>query len=177
MYNFFKQANSQLRLFAIIYMVFGLILCFFNKSILTMSARVIGGVLLAYGVYELYVYFMKRQTVSSVPLFTGVPCALIGGFMIFSPESLVAILPVFAGNNLVLNSVMQKKKALKLKDHGIENCIWKFIVSLVTLVVGVIILLRPIQTLAFILQLVGVCLIIEGVIMLINEHEVNKYIQ
>lgn len=46
-----------------------------------------------------------------------------------------------------------------------------------TLVVGVIILLRPIQTLAFILQLVGVCLIIEGVIMLINEHEVNKYIQ
>ena len=29
MYNFFKQANSQLRLFAIIYMVFGLILCFF----------------------------------------------------------------------------------------------------------------------------------------------------
>ncbi len=77
MNNFIKQTNSQQRLFAIIYIVFGIILCFFNKGILIMAARVLGVILLAYGILELYIYFVRRQNVTAIPLYTGLPCTLV----------------------------------------------------------------------------------------------------
>lgn len=176
MNNFFRQSNSNLRIFALIYIVFGFILCFFNKNILINAARIIGIVLFAYGVYQLFIYFSQRIAATTVSLFSGIPCTLIGAFMFFSPQSIVAVLPVLAGFILIVNSVMQMQKSFILKDHHYDNWIWNFGISLITLIGGLIILLRPIQTLAFILQLVGICLIIEGVIMLFNEHEINKYV-
>ena len=59
MNSFFKQTESQTRIFALVYIVFGFILCFFNKSILFTATRIIGGVLLLYGAYQLYLYFVR----------------------------------------------------------------------------------------------------------------------
>ncbi|MEY8257501.1 HdeD family acid-resistance protein [uncultured Dubosiella sp.] len=177
MNNFIKQTNSQQRLFAIIYIVFGIILCFFNKGILIMAARVLGVILLAYGILELYIYFVRRQNVTAIPLYTGLPCTLAGLFMIFSPQSLIAIIPVLAGVILIVNSIMQMQRSFILKDHGFDNWLWTFVISVVTMVAGIVVLLQPIQTLAFILQVVGVFLIVEGIIMLFNEHEIKKYMK
>lgn len=97
--------------------------------------------------------------------------------MIFSPQSLIAIIPVLAGVILIVNSIMQMQRSFILKDHGFDNWLWTFVISVVTMVAGIVVLLQPIQTLAFILQVVGVFLIVEGIIMLFNEHEIKKYMK
>lgn len=176
MNSFFKQTESQTRIFALVYIVFGFILCFFNKSILFTATRIIGGVLLLYGAYQLYLYFAKKQFASTSTLIFGVLSALFGLFFLISPQSLIAILTVLCGVILILNSAMQMQKSFTLRSHGYDNWIYAFIISLVILIGGIILLLRPIQTMKFILQLVGICLMVEGVIILVNQHEINKYL-
>lgn len=162
-------------LFALIYFVLGIILCFFNKTILYGATRIIGGVLIIYGALELYLYFGKRTAPSSA-LFAGIPCVLIGLFLLITPQSLVAILPVLCGVILILNSLVQMQKSFALKNSGYTNWIYSFIVSLLILVGGIVLLLHPIQTLNFILQLVGVCLMVEAIVIVFNQIEINKYL-
>lgn len=109
------------------------------------------------------------------PYFRGLERA-VWLILLISPQSLIAILPVLCGVILILNSAMQMQKSFTLRSHGYDNWIYAFIISLVILIGGIILLLRPIQTMKFILQLVGICLIVEGVIILVNQHEINKYL-
>lgn len=172
----FKMNSSQSKVMAAIYLVFGLLLCFFSTNILITSTRVIGGILTLYGIWQLYVYFGRRNTTNASSLFVGVPCILFGLVMLVSPESLISIFPVVGGIILIVNSLIQMQKSFVLKDYGFENWVWAFFLSLALLVAGVVILLKPVQSLSFILQLIGVCLIVECVMILFNEYELGKYL-
>ncbi len=58
MFNFNVKDTLVL---ALLYLLCGLALCFFQGSILTTVVRIIGIVLIAYGAYMLYVYFGVQQ--------------------------------------------------------------------------------------------------------------------
>jgi uncharacterized membrane protein HdeD (DUF308 family) len=161
-------------MFALIYFVFGLLLCFFSASILVTATRIIGGLLALYGAFQLYLYFGRRKTINGTYLFAGVPCLLFGLVFVFSPESLISIFPVIGGVVLIINSIMQMQRSFVLKDHGFENWFWTFVLSILLLIAGIVVLLKPVQAMAFILQLVGAGLIVESVVILYNQYELNK---
>lgn len=177
MKHVFKELDHEMKLFAIIYFLFGLVLCFFNKNILIVTTRIVGIVFVVFGLFQLYLYFFYRRSASTTPLFLGIPATFIGCMMLFSPESFVAILPVLGGVILSINSIIQMQKSFLLKDYGYDNWIYNFAISVILLGVGIILLLKPIQSLKFILQLVGICLIIESICILFNQHEIKKYIE
>ena len=176
MNNILKQYNKEVKQFALIYFILGIILCFFNKSILTMGTRIIGGILIIFGGIELYIYFVKRTSSSAIPLFIGLPVTAFGCIMLFSPESIIAIIPILAGILLIINSIIQLQKSLILKDYGYENWIYNFGISIVLILAGTLLFLKPIQSVAFLLQIIGICLIIESISMLISHHEIKKYL-
>ena len=177
MKNMFKQYNKEIRNIAFGYIIFGLILCFLNKNLLTIGVRIIGVAALLYGILQLYFYFVKRNSSSAVPLFIGLPCTVFGGLMVFSPESIISIIPIVGGVLLIIHSIIQIQKALILKDNDYENWIWNFAINIILLLTGTIVLLKPLQTVAFLLQIVGVCFVVEGISMLISQKEVKKYLQ
>ena len=177
MKNMLKEYNKEVRTFALAYLVFGLILCFLNKNILTIATRIIGGLAIVYGGIQLYFYFVKRTSSSAIPLFIGLPTTAFGCLMLFSPESIISIIPIVVGILLIINSIIQMQKSLILKDNGYENWIYNFVVSVILLLIGIILFLKPIQSIAFLLQIIGVCLIVEAISMLISHREVNKYLK
>ena len=176
MNNILKQYNKEVKLFALIYFILGLILCFFNKSILTMGTRIIGGILTIFGGLELYIYFIRRTSSSAIPLFMGLPSTAFGCIMVFSPESILSIIPILVGILLIINSIIQLQKSLILKDYGYNNWIYNFGISIILILVGTLLFLKPIQSIAFLLQIIGGCLIIESISMLISHHEIKKYL-
>lgn len=176
MKNILKEYNKEVKLFAFAYFIFGLILCFFNKSLLTMGTRIIGGIMIIFGAIQLYFYFVKRTSSSAIPLFIGLPATAFGCLMLFSPESIISIIPIVVGILLIINSIIQMQKSLILKDYGYENWIYNFGISIVLILVGTLLFLKPIQSVAFLLQIIGVCLIAESISMLISHHEIKKYL-
>lgn len=175
MRNLFDTSDGQTKLLAAIYLIFGILLCFFARNILLTATRVIGVVMALYGAFELYVYFIRHTSASTNALFVGVPAVLFGLIFTFSPESLIAIFPVVGGIVLIVNSLVQMQKAFVLKDYGCDTWNWTLILAIVLLAAGVIILLRPVQTASFILQIVGISLMAEAVMMFWSQHEIDKY--
>lgn len=175
MSKLFSPSGQQANLLALVYFLFGILLCFFSRSILLTFTRIMGGVLLIYGAWSLYSYFGHRVQSNTASFFMGIPCVVFGIVMLVSPDSLLAIVPVLGGVILIINSMIQMQKSFMLKSYGFENWLVTLILAVVLMVCGVIVLLRPIQTLSFIFQLVGICLIVEAVMIWYTQHEIKEY--
>lgn len=174
--KFFDNLNDQdYRLIACIYIVGGILLCFFNVNIIMIGTRILGAILALVGMYMLYVFFKKRTSTNASPFFAGLPSILIGCLMLFSPESVVAMLPVLIGILFILSSILSMQKAFTLKDLGMAT--WKIplVGDIIILIIGVILFLEPIRTVSFILQLVGFFLILEGVFVFWNDFLISRY--
>lgn len=174
MSGFFDPTSRQTNLLALIYLIFGILLCFFSRQILLTGTRIVGGILVLYGAWCLYCYFGRRLP-GTTNFFVGIPCVVFGVVMLFSPESLLAIFPVLGGVILIVSSAVQMQKAFTLRSYHFENWFVSLILAVVLLICGVIVLLRPIQTLSFILQLVGICLMVEAVMTWYTQHELDKF--
>ncbi len=172
---FLKPSDKDINILAISYVVFGLIICLFNVSILTMAIRVFGTITLLISGYLLYTYFVQRISTSTSPLFIGLPGLLISILMIFSPESVLAMLPILVGFLLIINSIIHMQKSLVLKDYGYPRWNVNLIFSILVLITGVVLLFQPIQSLSIIMQILGIALITEAIFMLINQHILKKY--
>lgn len=172
---FLKPSDKDINILAITYVVFGLIICLFNVSILTMAIRVFGTITLLISGYLLYTYFVQRISTSISPLFIGLPGLLISILMIFSPESVLAMLPILVGFLLIINSIIHMQKSLVLKDYGYPRWNVNLIFSILVLITGVVLLFQPIQSLSIIMQILGIALITEAIFMLINQHILKKY--
>ena len=167
--------SKEVRIMALVYILAGILLFILNNDFLMIAVRIFGVILSAIGGTLLYTYFGKRLSVDASPLFAGLPSVLIGILMIASPESIISILPILAGILLIINSIIQLQKAFLLRDYGFDN--WKITagIAVFALIVGVILWLRPLQSVAFILQIIGCALIFEGGMLFGFDHTVRKY--
>ena len=172
---FLRPSNKEVRSVALVYILFGLLICLFNVSILTIAVRIIGALGILISGYMLYTYFVQRTSISTAPLFIGAPAMLFSILMVFSPESILAMLPILVGIMLIINSVIHMQKSLILKDYGYPKWTFSFVFSILILITGFVLLFQPIQSLSFIMQILGISLIVEAVFMLINQHILNKY--
>lgn len=172
-----NPSSKEVKGLAIAYILIGLLICFFNVSILSICVRVIGVAILIFALYLLYVYFIQRHTTNPLPLFVGIPCALIAILLLASPESIIAMLPIITGVILIANSIVHLQKSLVLKDYGYTNWMACMIGSIIILAVGVILLCKPIQSVSFIMQIIGISLIVEAIFILISQHTLDKYEQ
>ena len=68
MKTFLKESQKEIILGALFYILIGLALIIFDISILTTCIKVIGGILILFGAYQLYVFFIRRLNLSSIPL-------------------------------------------------------------------------------------------------------------
>ena len=105
-----------------------------------MTIRVFGIIALLFSGYLLYTYFVQRISTSLSPLFIGVPGLLISILMVFSPESILAMLPILVGIILIINSIVHMQKSLILKDFGYPRWNISLIFSILVLITGVILL-------------------------------------
>ncbi|WP_297238036.1 DUF308 domain-containing protein [uncultured Faecalicoccus sp.] len=175
MNHLINPRRKEVRMMALFYILFGLILIFLNKDLLSIAIRILGVALVAAGITFLYTYFGKRISVDTTPLFAGLPCLLVGIFLILSPESLIAMLPILTGIVIMVNSIIQLQKSFLLKDYGFSN--WKIsaIVSAICLGIGILLLLKPLQSVAFLMQVIGLSLIVEGVLLFGYDYTLHKY--
>ncbi|UNT93889.1 DUF308 domain-containing protein [Allobaculum sp. Allo2] len=117
MFNFNVKDTLVL---ALLYLLCGLALCFFQGSILTTVVRIIGIVLIAYGAYMLYVYFGVHKSADTAPMFSGVPSLVLGLIMVCWPHTIINFIPIIVGVLLVINSIVQIQSSLVLKAMALR---------------------------------------------------------
>lgn len=159
---------------AILFILLGILLCILNVSLLTMLARIIGIAGAAIGAYMIFLFFRESAS-DNATLFYGIPLLVVGGLLIFSPESVIAVLPVLAGIVLTFFGIVQLKKSFVLKDNGFPRWNLGLVAAILMMIFGAVLFLQPIQTLSFIMQLIGAGFIVAGIFQLISSALIRRY--
>ncbi|MDO4664117.1 MAG: DUF308 domain-containing protein [Erysipelotrichaceae bacterium] len=174
MKRFLSPSKKETLLIALMYFLFGLVLCVFSGSILTATIRVLGIMACAFGGYELFTYFNAKQTaVGLSAMVVGIPALIFGFLLAINPNLLLNMFPIFAGIFILIQSLTQLQKALIFKRSGIASWGIDFTVALLMLVVAVFLMFRPSAVIDMIMTITGWVLIVESVILVFqafNKH-------
>jgi|GEM_PF-1955250 len=158
---------------SVIFIVIGVILLVEPEISLSVICRLAGCLFFAGGAYTTVMYLISknRTLVESGILTVGVTGAVIGLWIVFHPEFLSALVPTIIGILVVVSGVLNVLESLTIRKENNENFIIPLVLSVITIVLGILILLQPQFLANFIFRLLGIVNVYTGVatIWIINK--------
>lgn len=176
MKKYLSDSVRQASTLAVIYIIFGFIMCFFGRGIIMSAARILGLIVMLYGIYQLYLYFGQKFSATPVSLIYGLACAILGLIAAARPGFIVSFIPKIIGIIAVFNGAIQVQRSMMLKDSGYSGWLFNAIVAVVMILGGLYLFFRPFSIINIVLRGCGIFLIVEGVFMLLQSGETKKYL-
>jgi uncharacterized membrane protein HdeD (DUF308 family) len=167
-----KQKNPLLVF--IIYSLFLLIVGLFlfirpEVTIVTIS-YVIGISLIILGFSSFTRYLISKDNKSNVvDCVYGVISMIVGVCIILYPSVIVSIVPFILGVVFIINSSIKLRYSLILKEYSNSRWLYSFIISLITLICGIVLAINPFKGAIVITKLIGLFIIIYSSLDLINS--------
>lgn len=130
---------------------------------MNVAVRILGIVLVAYGLIAAGGYFVKKTNHSASRLIAGV-LSLIGGIVVLAgPQFVISVFPIVAGVVIALGGLRDLLDSLAMKRDG--QAFWKIAMafSLITIAFGILIFANPFGTMETVVTLLGIALLYNGV--------------
>ena len=147
----------------VILVVVGLLLLIRPDAAMTVICRVIGGMVMIFGILQLIRFAMSGMDgipgVDLPALFLGILLTVVGFYIARSPEVLVSIAAVIVAIFLLTHGVFSLAQMLRL--HLVRDAIWwiSIIGSAITVILGLVFLFAPLESSKVAMQIAGLALI------------------
>lgn len=129
---------------AILEAVLGFFLIFFPIDASNIAFIVIGSIITAYGVFDVISFITNHRPYSfRQGLFSGVLITVIGVAFIVQAMELINLLSIILGTLIIIESIINVRRALIIKNLSFEYWFIPFILSFVTMALSGIIVLYP----------------------------------
>ena len=129
---------------SIIFIVIGLVLLFFTKISLDFIAYGIASVLIANGFFNIIDDYKQFKIFYFFDGFTsGLISIILGIIIIANPNYLAILIPMIVGLWFIISSTFKLRMALALKDSNNQNWLITYILSLLTIIVGLCLIFNP----------------------------------
>lgn len=174
MRNFLQKCQREIVLSALLYAVLGILLLVFNVKALGTIIQILGWIFIAYAIYNFYLYFVRRDSLSSGPLVLAIPFLLIGIVLARNPGFVISMSSILIGIVVLFNGVVHIQTSLFQKDLGYTNWVFSLIYSILIAIVGGILIINPIDTVSTVLKIGGVLLIIQACSVLVSQYRIHK---
>lgn len=148
---------------SVFYIAFGLCLILIPELTIHVICKIVFGVVMAgAGIYHIWIYAGEKEKATILDLFTGVITLVLGGFLFFTPQIIVKILPYLLGALVLVDNIWMLKGARKLKKFG--NPQWKSLLigSVVFIVFGIIIMAYPFSKITDAVLFAGCVMAVDG---------------
>ena len=144
MREYLKNMKISFFLAAILYIVLGLVLLIWPGMTSSLVCFFFGLMLLIYGIITIISFFVhdSRQGSFRLELFLGIVAAGVGLVFLLRPDIVLSILPVVLGIYIVIDSLLNLKRAFDLNRMNYSNWWVVLVLSLVSAALGVLILCR-----------------------------------
>ena len=153
----------------------GLVLLLMPELTLVTIANVIGILVIMIGAFFLIGYFLRKELAAgNNDLIKGLVIVCIGIFICVKSELVVSILPVVLGIGVVLSGILKLQHAFDLKRMGFDTWVRIGLTAAVNIFIGLIVILNPFSTVAWLMRLVGIGFLFSGVTDLITTIYVSK---
>lgn len=174
MRNFLQKCQREIIVSAILYAILGIILLVFDVKALGTIIQVLGWIFIVYAIYNFYIYFVRRDSLSSGPLLIAIPFLLIGLVMARNPGFVIGMSSILIGIVILFNGIVHIQTSLVQKDLGYTNWLISLIYSILIAIIGVILIVNPIDTVSTVLKVGGILLIIQACSVFVSQHCIHK---
>ena len=166
-----KKYSRYTILISLILIIISIFLIAKPSESLSAITIIIGAVITISGIVELISYFTspKELKAFSLKLIIGVVLLALGIIVIVNASTINALFTAIIGIWIVIESIIKLQIAFNLRDLANSN--WKVLVilSIITILVGVLIILNPFGTIVAVGRISGIMLLISEVINLFES--------
>lgn len=162
MNNFMSNVFKSSILGSIGMAILGILLIFYSEITITSISYVIGSILIAIGVIALlkFVREYKLKARNELDIVYGVVCVILGIIVISNPKAIASIIPFVVAIVIIINSATKLQYSLELKKDN--NELWKstMIISIITMLCGILLIFNPFQGAVIVTRVVGILILV-----------------
>lgn len=159
-----KNLSVSFVLLSVLYVLLGLVLLIWPATVMDALCYLTGGILLLYGAISIVGFCREemRTAGSFLTLLLGIVAAAVGAVLLFQPALFQSILTVILGLYILIDGLLNLKRAMELRR--MEHMGWTLylILSLITVVLGLLVVFRPMLAGTALVRLIGVSLLYSG---------------
>ena len=167
---------------SIAFIILGLVLVIFTKISLDIIGYVAAVLLIINGVLNVTDDYKQFKVFYFFDGFTsGLLSMIFGIIIIANPNYIALIMPIMSGLWIIIASTFKLRMALALKDSSKTNWILPYILSILTIIVGLCLIFNPVigtlgiaRVIGFLVIIYGICDIIDVVIFKKNIKLIAK---
>ena len=160
-----KPFQRAMLITSVIYIVVGLVLIIWPDAARQIIIYAIGTAALLYGGFRIVDFFVRKEHLTGTVQFgvaLGIACVLLGLFLIFKVDMIVALLAAVIGVAVIVDSVLRLQIALNLRHIGARYWMILLVTALVTLGFGILLLFNPFTAVRVATIVAGILLLIDG---------------
>ena len=159
--------------------ILGVLLIFQSELTIVSISYVIGAILVAIGALAIirYIKGLNDNTKTELDIVYGIVCAVLGVIVIGNPQGIASIIPFVIGLIIIISSATKLQYSLELKKNG--NDLWKstMILSIITIVCGIMLIFNPFKGAVFITKVVGILILIYSILDIISTVTIRNTVK
>ena len=164
-----KEIALRYRLNGIILILIGLFMLLWPEASLKILCIAVGVILIVSGALSLAALYRERSLgVERGRLISGIAYLVIGILLIVISRFFVSVFLILAGIVLLGACGMLYYRAWQMRYEKGKNFIVSLIVASLILILGIVMIINPVGTAAFVIQLCGAALIIVGIVSIVS---------
>lgn len=169
------RATSTVTIASLAYLVLGAIMIIWPQAIGNALCYILGAALTVYGLFNIITFFRNRDYNLYFELIVGVLATAFGIYTLFSPFIIVKIIYTVIGIVIIIDSLMDIKRAFTLKTLGMKYWWVCIAISVAVIILGICTVIFQNFFGDFIIMLLGIILVYEGVSGLVIMFMIGHY--
>lgn len=159
-----KNLSVSFVLLSILYVLLGLVLLIWPATVMDMLCYLTGGILLLYGVFAIVGFCRAemRTAGSFLTLLLGIVAAAVGAVLLLQPALFQSILTIILGIYILIDGLLNLMRTLELRRMEHRGWTIYLVLSLITVVLGLVVVFRPMLAGTALVQLIGASLLYSG---------------
>ena len=159
---------------SIIFTIIGLCLIIFPDVSLNIMSYVIGGLFLIFGIYLFTINY--NSLILTDMIFFGVMMVLLGVILIVYPKLIAQLITIVLGIWFITDSIVKIRISLSLKDYDDTPWVLTLVLSIISMLCGVVFILHPLASSEVITTFIGALIMIYALSDIIDMFMFKKYI-
>ena len=162
--NYIKSLKVNYSLSAVICVILGIVLLVWPGQSTQVVCMVLGIVLGGFGLIQIILHLATKEKtmVSHSMMMLGVVLAVIGGWIVLKPETIIKAVPMIVGILIVIHGFHNAVQAIDLKKMQYDNWWVALLLSLLTVALGVVLICNPFTIVDTVVRIIGAFLVYDG---------------
>jgi uncharacterized membrane protein HdeD (DUF308 family) len=176
--SFIRRYSANTLIVSILLLILSLFLIINPEALLNFLVILFGCITVLDGIIHIISYFSTSIEFRSFSfeLIQGILGTILGFVFIFNPQIIISFLPFVIGAWIIVEGIIKFQFAFNVKGNETNNWVILLLLSILTIVLGFIIIFNPFGTAIAITTLAGVFLLISEVLNIIESiYIIFKY--